>query len=431
MKKLSLITMGCSKNTVDSEYLLNLLARAGFTFTGSVEDSDAVIINTCGFIGAAAGESRDMISSVISLKNKGIIGKILVFGCLVQKDLKDLVREMPEVDGFFGVSDYRRILAALGGTYYPDYAGKRTLLGLGHSAYIKISEGCSNRCSFCSIPAIRGPHRSRRESHILREAAELTARGVREINLIGQDTAQYGTDIYSGRQLPRLLKRLSNLKDIGWLRLMYSHPAHITKEMLATIRERDNICSYLDIPVQHISGVILRSMNRKITPDRTGKVIELARNMIPGAAIRTTVIVGYPLETEKEFDELCAFIREYRFERLGAFTYSPEKGTPSHRLGDPISEAEKLRRLDAVMRIQQEISLGHNRRLVGSYAEILIDGTSVLGRTEYYSGRTMAHAPEVDGSVLIKKGRHDLNPGDFRTVRITRVGEYDLFGEIA
>lgn len=429
MKKISLITMGCAKNTVDSEYLLNLLARAGFSFTGDVRESDIVLINTCGFINTAVNESKDMISEIIDLKKEGLIEKVLVFGCLVQKGREELKREMPEVDGFFGVADHRNIITALGGTYYQSFAEKRTLLGLGHSAYIKISEGCSNRCSFCSIPSIRGDYKSRRTAHIIREAQELTEHGVREINIIGQDTAQYGTDIYGKRSLPKLLHKLSKVKDLRWLRLLYCHPAHVDTEMLETIRDAENICKYIDLPVQHISDNILRSMNRKITTKKLKQVIEKIRKTVPGVIIRTTLITGYPLETEKEFDELCSFVEEFEFDRLGAFKYSPEKGTPAYRLGDPVSDIEKTRRLDTLMRIQQDISLKQNGAMIGKHAEVIIDGVCSFKGTEYFAGRTMNHAPEVDGLVLIKKGKTVIAPGDFRVIKIKKAGDYDLFGE--
>jgi len=425
-EKISVVTLGCSKNTVDSERLMNQIKLNDFRLTDNTEEADTIIVNTCGFIDAAKEESVNAILEAIKLKKDGTLNKIIVSGCLSQRYKEDLRKELPEVDVFFGTEDYEGIIKEIGGTLRYELLGERVLTAPSHSAYLKISEGCDNPCSFCAIPLMRGKHHSKDIPSLVKEAAFLAANNTRELIIIGQDTTDYGKDIYGKRSAAKLLDQLSEIEMIKWIRLMYAYPSHFPEDLIEVIAENPKVLKYIDIPLQHISDNCLRSMRRGITKRRTIELLEKLKSRIPGLALRTTFIVGYPSETEKDFEELCDFIREFKFDRLGVFTYSTEDTTPSFILGDPISEKEKNARKDRIMEIQQEISSGKNQTLIGSSQEVLVDGQE----GDFYIARSYRDAPEVDGEVLISADSASLSVGEFYQVRVTDSNEYDLFAEI-
>ncbi len=421
-KKIHVLTLGCPKNLVDSEILISRL-KDNFKIVEKPEKAEIMIINTCGFIESAKQESIDKIFEAISLKEKGKVKSVYVMGCLSERYRNELEKEIPEVDKFFGVEQFSEILNELKVDYKYELLGEREILTTGHFAYLKISEGCDNPCSFCAIPLIRGKHISRPMEEIIKEAEKLAWKGVKELIIIAQDTTYYGLDIYGERKLAELLLRLSQIDGVEWIRLMYTFPARFPEEVIDVIAENPKLCKYVDIPIQHISDKILKSMRRGITKRKTIELLEKIREKIPDVAIRTSLIVGYPGETEKEFEELLDFVNEFKFERLGVFTYSQEEGTPAFELGDPIPNEEKERRMSLLMAAQHDIIVEKNEKMVGKKLKVLIDRKE----KNYYVGRTQWDAPEIDLEVLVE-GKN-LKVGEFYQVEIYDFFEYDLIGK--
>ena len=428
-KKINLISLGCSKNLVDSEVLMGQLNSNNIevTFEKEGTDADVVVINTCGFIHDAKQESIETILSYVNAKNNGLIEKVYVMGCLSERYKKDLQYEIEDVDSYFGVNDINKIVAELGGQYRKELVGERVLTTPSHFAYLKIAEGCDRRCSFCAIPFIRGKHLSRPVDEIVDEAKKLIEKGVKEIILISQDLSYYGIDLYKKNMLPDLVDRLSALEGMKWLRLHYLYPFSFPMEVLNLMKERDNICNYVDMPVQHISDRILKSMRRGHGKADTYRLLEQVKKIVPGAALRTTLITGYPGETDKDFQQLLDFIQEIRFDRLGVFAYSPEEGTAAFKLNDNIPESIKQERVDTIMDLQQNISLELNKEKVGRTFKTLID------RKEdgYFIGRTEYDSPEVDNEVLISSENSEIAIGDFVNVKVSKADYFDLFGTLS
>ncbi|MBZ0200225.1 MAG: 30S ribosomal protein S12 methylthiotransferase RimO [Ignavibacteriaceae bacterium] len=424
--KVSVITLGCSKNTVDSERLMNQLKLNNIKLTDDPTKAGTVIINTCGFIEAAKQESIDTILNAVKLKESGKLKKVIVAGCLSERYKADLQKEMPEVDVYFGTEKYEEIVKEFGGELKYELLGERVLSSPSHSAYLKISEGCDHPCSFCAIPIMRGKHHSKPIEELVTETEFLAKRGTKELVVIAQDTTDYGKDIYDKPSLALLLNKISEVEGIEWIRLMYAYPSHFPDDVIEVIVANPKVCKYVDIPLQHISDKVLRSMRRGVTAERTKKLIEKLRERIPDITIRTTFIVGYPNETEKDFEELHKFIEEAAFDRIGVFNFSVEENTTSFILGDPISEEEKERRKDVLMNLQKSISLQKNSEFVGKKLKILVD--RVEG--DFYIARSYRDAPEVDGEVLIPVKSKKLIPGKFYTVEIYDHEEYDLYGKV-
>jgi ribosomal protein S12 methylthiotransferase len=422
-EKISVITLGCSKNTVDSERLMNQLKVNNFKLVDDPDSAETVIINTCGFIEAAKQESINTILNATALKQEGKLKKVIVAGCLSERYKDDLVKEIPEVDVYFGTENYEGILKELGGELKYELLGERIITTPSHTAYLKISEGCDHPCSFCAIPLIRGKHKSKPVEELVKEAEFLAANNAKELVIIAQDTTDYGIDIYGERKLAFLLERLSHINGIEWIRLMYAYPSKFPDDVIEIIKNNPKICKYVDIPLQHISDDVLRSMRRGVTSKRTKELLLQLRNRIPGIVIRTTFIVGYPNETEEDFNKLCEFIKEARFERAGVFTFSVEENTSSFILGDPVSEEEKLRRKDVIMEIQKEISTEINKSFTGKELKVIIE--NIEG--EYYVARSFRDAPEVDGEVLIPVKGNKLKIGNFYSVEVYDSNEYDLY----
>lgn len=425
-EKISIITLGCSKNTVDSERLMNQLKLNKFDLIDNPEKADSVIINTCGFIDQAKEESINTILSAVELKKLGKIKKVVVAGCLSERYVDDLKQEIPEVDAYFGTEAYEKIVREFGGNLKYELLGERIITTPKHFAYLKISEGCDNPCSFCAIPLMRGLHKTKTMNELLSEANSLAQQGVKEIIIIGQDTTDYGKELYGKRNISELLNNFSQINGIEWIRLLYAYPSHFPEDLITEIAGNPKICKYIDIPLQHISDNILKSMRRGITQHRTKELLYRLREKIPNLTLRTTFIVGYPNETEKEFQELCDFVRDIKFERFGVFPYSIEENTPSFILGDPIPQEIKEERKAALMEIQKEISLQKNQNRIGNDLKVVID--SLEG--EYYVARSEFDAPEVDGEVLIDAKNNTLTKGEFYNVEIYDCNEYDLFGKL-
>jgi ribosomal protein S12 methylthiotransferase len=442
MKTFAIVSLGCSRNTVDSEVIAGSMKSLGLRMTDPGRGADLYIINTCSFIESARAESIEAILEASRLKAEGKVSRIAVCGCLPQMYKGKLFRSLPEADIILGSSDFpklERIIRSSGNrgrvsdvSARPDhlYDGSeaRTRFPPRHLSYIKISEGCSNLCSYCVISNLRGRARSRPIGSVVSELARLSSDGkLKEAVLVGQDTTVFGLDLYGKPMLPELLRRLSRLKGAPrWIRLMYTHPAHYTDELIDTIRDERRICRYLDLPIQHASDRILKAMKRGVTKRSIDGLIDRLRDSIPGLALRTSVIVGFPGESDKDFKELLAFLRDKRFERLGAFAYSRESGTGASRMPGQIPDRVKAERYDEVMRLQQKISLERNRSLIGRRIEALIDEEEAGGRG-VFSGRTEHDAPDVDGVVYVS-GK-SVKAGEFRDVRITDAMEYDLVGE--
>jgi len=426
-------TLGCSKNQVDSEVFIAQARANEFEVVTDIAAANVLVINTCGFIEDAKQESIDHILEGVELKKQGKLERLLVMGCLSDRYLDDLRADIPEVDKYFGSShtSLPEVLKELGGRYRKELVGERMLTNPSHYAYLKISEGCDQKCSFCAIPIMRGGHVSRPAEELLIEAQKLRAKGVRELVLIGQDLTWYGLDIYGERTLADLLRQLS---DVGfdWIRLQYAYPAKFPMDILPVIRERGNICNYLDMPVQHASTEVLKSMRRGMSGPRLRELLHRIREEVPGIRLRTTLIVGYPAETQEHFAELLDFVRDIRFERLGCFAYSQEEATTAHDLGDPVPAAEKQHRVRELMAVQEKISREHNEALIDRVLPVLIDRIEdgvAYGRTEW-------DTPEVDNEVIIQGAEagfstRDLHTGSFYKVRITDAEAYDLFGVIA
>lgn len=417
--------MGCAKNLVDSEKLMAQLRVNQFALAPSLEEADIAVINTCGFIEAAKQESIDMIIDTARQKGKGRLKRVVAMGCLTERYVAELRKEIPEVDAFVGSNDLPGVLRALGGDYRRELLGERVLTTPGGSAYVKISEGCDNPCSFCAIPLMRGKHRSRPLEEILQETQLLAAQGVREIVLIAQDTTYYGLDLYGKRVLAHLLETVADTPGIEWVRLMYAYPAKFPVDVLDVIADHPRVCTYLDMPVQHVSDTILRSMRRGISTRALLQLLENVRTRVPDIALRTTLIVGYPGEREKEFEELVQFVEGMRFDRLGVFTYSREDGTTAFELGDTVPSDEKERRRAVIMELQQGISAARNEALIGTRQKVLVERKD----GDVYAGRTERDAPEIDGEVFITSAR-PLEPGEFHEVEIVDATEYDMYATL-
>ncbi len=391
----------------------------------SDEPSDVVVINTCGFINDAKEESIDTVLRYIEAKKAGLVGKVYVMGCLSQRYKKELGVELPEVDGFYGVNDLPQILRELGVDYRKELVGERMLTTPGHYAYLKISEGCNKKCSFCAIPLIRGKHVSRPLEELVREASMLARTGVKELILIAQDLTYYGFDLYHERKLESLLHKLTEIAGLEWIRLHYAYPSDFPLEIADLMNKNPKICNYLDIPLQHISDPLLRSMKRGITREKTLNLLDAIRAKNPGISIRTTLMVGYPNETEEHFEELKAFVKNQRFDRLGVFTYSPEEDTSAFDHPDNVPDEVKKARMEEIMEIQQEISLEKNHEKVGKEIEVLIDRKE----GDLYVGRSESDSPEVDNEILINSPL-SLHIGNFYRVKIGRADYFDLYGTL-
>ncbi|WP_273370967.1 30S ribosomal protein S12 methylthiotransferase RimO [Alistipes megaguti] len=426
MKKINVITLGCSKNTVDSEHLMARLAAAGYEvlFDSDRTDAKVVVINTCGFIGDAKQESIEMILRAAEAKKAGRIEHLFVIGCLSERYADELRREIPEVDEYFGARTWDGIVRALGASEDPELVTERHLTTPKHYAYLKISEGCNWKCGYCAIPLIRGPHVSVPIEELEEEARKLAAAGVRELIVIAQDTTYYGLDLYGKRRLGELLRRLCRIDGIEWIRLHYAYPAAFPEDVIEVMASEPKICKYLDIPFQHISDAQLSAMLRRHTKAEALELIHKLRAAIPDLALRTTLLVGYPGETEADFEELLDFVREVRFERLGVFAYSEEEGTWSaEKLRNDVPEEVKQQRVERIMALQNEISLENNRRRVGREERVLIDSR----QGDWYVGRTQYDSPEVDQEIHIPAGEKRLLKGHFYRVRIDAAEDYDLY----
>jgi len=424
-EKIGLITLGCSKNTVDSERLLNQLKENSFEIVDDPNNSDTLIVNTCGFIKDAKEESINTILTAAELKKEQKLQRLIVFGCLSERYKEELLEEIPEVDVFFGVEEYEKIVTELNGKFEKELISDRIVTTPPHFAYLKISEGCNNPCSFCAIPLIRGKYKSLPIEQIEREATSLVAKGVKELNVIAQDTTYYGLDLYKKRNLAKLLNKITKNENLEWVRLLYTYPRNFPVDILDEMKNNSKICKYLDIPLQHISDNVLKSMKRGITSKETRELIHKIKNKVPKIALRTTFIVGYPNETEENFSELLNFIEEIKFDRVGAFAFSPEEDTSSFGLGDPISEEIKQERLASLMELQSKISLEKNEKRIGSIEKVLID--SLDG--DYYIGRSQYETAEVDGEILIPSS-FNLKTGNFYDIEIVGCNEYDLYAKI-
>lgn len=424
--KVNIITLGCSKNLVDSEVLMGQLKAANVDVVHESDGpSDVVVVNTCGFINDAKEESIDTILRYAEARKSGLVKKVYVMGCLSQRYRKELEAELLEVDGFYGVNDLPAILKDLGVDYRKELIGERLLTTPAHYAYLKISEGCNKKCSFCAIPLIRGKHISKPIEELVHEASALASRGVKELILIAQDLTYYGYDLYKERRLASLIESLSEIEGIEWIRLHYAYPSDFPLELAGIIRDNPKVCNYLDIPLQHISEPLLRSMNRGVTKEKTLQLLAALRENNPDIAIRTTLIVGYPYETEEHFEELKSFVREQRFDRLGVFTYSPEEKTSAYYLHDAVPEEVKQERMEEIMAIQQEISMDKNQEKVGRDYKVLID--RVEG--DYFIGRTEFDSPEVDNEILVESSE-PLQIGNFYRIMIHRAEHFDLYGKV-
>lgn len=426
--KVSVVTLGCSKNLVDSENIITQLRHGRFEAGHELNDDEVetVIVNTCGFIEAAKQESIDTILHYVNLKEQGTIRKVFVTGCLSQRYKEDLQIEIPEVDAYFGTMELPALLARFDVDYRHELLGERSIMTPPHYAYLKISEGCNRTCAFCAIPLMRGTHQSRPIESIVEEARNLVRRGVKEILLIAQELTYYGLDLYRSRRLGDLLDQLSRVDGLEWIRLHYAYPSKFPREVFQVMARHPNICNYLDMPLQHGSDPVLARMKRQITVAETRELINYARETVPGLALRTTMLVGFPGETDKEFEELCQFVEEMRFNRLGVFEYSHEEGTSGADLPDDVAPALKEERAGTLMEIQRKISLQHNEALVGSTLKIMIDrkeGSNFFGRTEYDS-------PEVDNEVIIDAKENFVRIGDFAEVEIIDATEYDLYAKV-
>ncbi|MFC1480545.1 30S ribosomal protein S12 methylthiotransferase RimO [Candidatus Omnitrophota bacterium] len=441
MKKVYVLSLGCPRNLVDAEVLLGLLEEKGFTLTEKAEGADVAIVNTCGFIQDAKEESVEVILQLADLKKKNKIKKLIVTGCLSQRYPAELMDEIREIDGMFGSADFTKIPEMIsafssGGKvrevasspeFLYDHLYKRKLLTNPHYAYVKIQEGCSNKCSYCVIPRLKGPRRSRTVESVLEEIKRLRDEyAIKELIFIGQDTTSFGYDKNGTGRIAELLRKASPIMESGWIRLLYTHPAHFTDELTETIANANNVCRYIDLPIQHISDRILRKMNRSLTRRAIEDLLGRIRKRIKPVAVRTSVIVGFPGETEKEFTELLDFLKEVRFDRLGAFIYSQEEGTAAAGFEGQLSAELKKVRFDEVMKLQQKISAENNLGLLGRKLKVLVDEVDPQDGQQFV-GRSEMDAPEVDGVVYVKGA--GLRVGDFADVRITGTMEYDLIGE--
>lgn len=439
MLKIALESLGCSKNLVDAEIMMGILNKKGYKLIGNFEEADIIIVNTCGFIESAKQESIETILEFAALKETGNLKLLVVTGCLAQRYSDELKTEIPEIDAIVGTGSYQNIDEIMGNLQkenkvvslndievvyneeLPRYVSTPTYM-----AYLKIGEGCDNHCTYCIIPKLRGKYKSRKMEDIIKEAKNLASRGVKELVVIAQDTTKYGCDLYGEERLPELLKELSNIEGLKWIRIMYSYPESITEELVQVIKEHDNICNYFDMPIQHASNRILKLMNRNTTKEDILSKIEMIRKNIPEATLRTTIITGFPGETEDDFKELIEFAKTVEFDRLGAFAYSREENTAADKLPDHIEDSVKVQRRDALMMVQQEISQKLNNKKIGNIYEVLIEEQI---EDSVYIGRTKGDAEEID-SIVYVKSLDELKVGDFVEVKINSALEYDLMGDV-
>jgi ribosomal protein S12 methylthiotransferase len=427
--KVNVVTLGCSKNLVDSEVLMGQLKANNFNVEHESQDDDhnIVIINTCGFVENAKQESIDTILRYIDAKKAGAVEKVYVTGCLSERYKSDLEKEIPDVDAYFGTRELPKILKTLKADYKHELVGERLLTTPQHYAYFKISEGCDRPCSFCAIPLMRGKHISVPADELVRRAKSLAANGTKELLLIAQDLTYYGLDLTKKRELAALLDKLSDVQEIDWIRLHYAFPSGFPMDVLDVMKAKSNVCNYLDMPLQHISDPMLKSMRRGITKQKTIDVVNEIRDKVPGIAIRTTLIAGYPGETEKDHDEMLRWVEDTKFDRLGIFTYSHEENTHAHLLKDDVSEKVKKKRADAVMEIQQEISYALNQKKIGQTFNVLFDRKE----NEHFVGRTEFDSPDVDNEVLVNADENTyVRIGDFTKVKINDASDFDLYGEL-
>ena len=439
MLKIALESLGCSKNLVDAEIMMGILNRKGYKLVGDFEEADIILVNTCGFIESAKQESIQTILELAQLKETANLKLLIVTGCLAQRYSEELKQEIPEIDAIVGTGSYQQIdeiianlekennivsLNDIDFAYNEDLP--RYISTPDHMAYLKIGEGCDNKCTYCIIPKLRGKYRSRKMEDIIAEAKDLASKGIKELVVIAQDTTKYGCDLYGKEMLPNLLEELAQIEGIKWIRIMYSYPESITEELVKVIKKYDNICNYFDMPIQHASNKILKLMNRHTTKENILEKINMIRKYIPDATLRTTIIVGFPGETEEDFNELVEFVKVAKFDRLGAFSYSREEDTPADKLPNHLEEEVKNERRDALMLVQQGISEELNAAKVGNIYEVLIEEQI---EDKVYIGRTQGDAEEID-SIVYVKSENKLNTGDFVNVQITSALEYDLMGDI-
>ena len=426
---IDIITLGCSKNLVDSEKLMRQLEANGYRVTHDSPNpqGEIAVINTCGFIGDAKEESINMILEFCEAKEEGRLNKLYVMGCLSERYLKELEVEIPQVDKFYGKFNWNELLADLGKAYNEDIAIERTLTTPKHYAYLKISEGCDRSCAYCAIPIITGKHTSRPMEEIIDEVKLLVSEGVKEFQIIAQELTYYGVDLYKSQKLPELIERIAQVPGVEWIRLHYAYPTHFPEDLFRVMRENDNVCKYMDIALQHISDNMLSRMRRNVSKSETYDLIEKFRREVPGIHLRTTLMVGFPGETDEDFEELKEFVQKARFDRMGAFAYSEEEGTyAAETYEDSIPQEVKQARLDKLMAIQQGISAELSQAKIGQEMKVIIDRKE----GEYYVGRTQFDSPEVDPEVLIKADGKRLFSGRFYRVRITNADDFDLYGEI-
>ncbi len=439
--KLLCISLGCDKNLVDTEMMLGLLNRDGYTFTDDEYEADVIVINTCCFIGDAKEESVNTILEMAQRKIDGNCKALIVTGCLAQRYKQEIIDEIPEVDGILGTSTYDEISnvlkKALGGEgsvscfheldLLPQTETDRILTTGGHYAFLKIAEGCDKHCTYCIIPTLRGNYRSVPMENLIKEAEKLADKGVKELILVAQETTLYGVDLYGKKSLPELLKKLCRISGIQWIRIQYCYPEEITDELIAVMKEESKICRYLDMPIQHASDRILKRMGRRTSKEQLKYIINKLRNEIPDIALRTTLISGFPGETEEDHEELMEFVDEMEFERLGVFAYSAEEDTPAAEFPDQVPQEIKEDRRDAIMELQQEISLDLSQSMVGKTLEVMIEGK--VADENAYVARTYMDGPGVDGMIFVQTGE-ELMSGDFAKIRVTGAMEYDLIGEL-
>ena len=426
---IDIITLGCSKNLVDSEKLMRQLEANGYKVTHDSPNpqGEIAVINTCGFIGDAKEESINMILEFCEAKEEGRLNKLYVMGCLSERYLKELEVEIPQVDKFYGKFNWNELLADLGKAYNDEIAIERTLTTPKHYAYLKISEGCDRSCAYCAIPIITGKHTSRPMEEIIDEVKLLVSQGVKEFQIIAQELTYYGVDLYKSQKLPELIERIAQVPGVEWIRLHYAYPTHFPEDLFRVMRENDNVCKYMDIALQHISDNMLTRMRRNVSKSETYDLIEKFRREVPGIHLRTTLMVGFPSETEEDFEQLKEFVQKARFDRMGAFAYSEEEGTyAAETYEDSIPQEVKQARLDELMTIQQGISAELSQAKIGQEMKVIIDRKE----GEYYIGRTQFDSPEVDPEVLIKADGKRLFSGRFYKVRITNADDFDLYGEL-
>ena len=427
--RVNVVTLGCSKNIYDSEVLMGQLKGNAWDVvheSEQVRSDDIIVINTCGFIDNAKQESIDTILQYSELKEQGKVGKVIVTGCLSERYKPELEAEITNVDAYFGTNDLQNILTNIGADYRHELIGERLLTTPSHFAYFKIAEGCNRPCSFCAIPLMRGKHVSTPIDQLVKNAESLVKNGTKELILIAQDLTYYGLDLYGKRNLDDLLRRLSDVNGVEWIRMQYAYPAGFPMEVLDVMNERDNICKYMDMPLQHITDNMLKSMRRGLTKQKTIDVVNQIRDKVPGIAMRTTLITGYPGETQQDFEEMAQWVEETKFDRLGCFTYSHEEKTHAHSLIDDVPEEVKQERADAIMEIQQGISFDKNQEKIGNTYKVLIDKKD----GGYFIGRTEFDSPEVDNEVLIDAAINYATPGSFVNVKINTAEDFDLYGQI-